>query len=78
MWFTCCAFYNVLLNVDGLDKNWEQGVRSDWENCNSLSPCNNYNLQIATSFTISRINFKFALMVDTHQDEDEVNETNLD
>ena len=26
-----CALHNWLLNVDGLDKHWENGVRSIWE-----------------------------------------------
>ena len=28
---TCCALHNWLLNVDGLDKQWENGARSVWE-----------------------------------------------
>ena len=28
---TCCALHNWLLNVDGLDKQWENGVPSVWE-----------------------------------------------
>jgi Plant transposon protein len=28
---TCCALHNWLLNVDGLDKQWENGVPSIWE-----------------------------------------------
>lgn len=28
---TCCALHNWLLDIDGLDANWENGVRSDWE-----------------------------------------------
>ena len=31
IWFTCCAFHNMLLNVDGLDKRWKKGVKSDFE-----------------------------------------------
>lgn len=31
IWFTCCALHNWLLEVDGLDAQWTQGVRSDWE-----------------------------------------------
>jgi hypothetical protein len=31
IWFTCCAFHNWLLEVDGLDKRWESGVRSEWQ-----------------------------------------------
>lgn len=28
---TCCALHNWLLEVDGLDARWEEGVRSDWD-----------------------------------------------
>jgi len=31
IWLTCCALHNMLLNIDGLDKQWEEGVASDWE-----------------------------------------------
>jgi DDE superfamily endonuclease len=31
IWLTCCALHNLLLEVDGLDKKWEEGVPSDWE-----------------------------------------------
>ena len=31
IWMTCCALHNFLLEEDGLDKEWENGVPSDWE-----------------------------------------------
>ena len=31
VWLTCCALHNLLLEVDGLDKEWEHGISSDWE-----------------------------------------------
>jgi hypothetical protein len=31
IWKTCCALHNLLLDVDGLDDQWENGVPSDWE-----------------------------------------------
>lgn len=31
IWFTCCAFHNMLLNCDGLDKRWNKGVNSPFE-----------------------------------------------
>ena len=31
IWMTCCALHNWLLEVDGLDDEWQGGVRSDWE-----------------------------------------------
>ena len=31
IFLTCCALHNWLLEVDGLDKGWEEGVASMWE-----------------------------------------------
>ena len=31
IWFTCCAFHNMLLNCDGLDRMWKKGVVSPFE-----------------------------------------------
>ena len=31
IWKTCCALHNWLLEIDGLDTEWESGVRTDWE-----------------------------------------------
>ena len=31
VWLTCCALHNMLLEVDGLSKQWKNGVKSDWE-----------------------------------------------
>lgn len=31
LWATCCALYNMLLDVDGLNDEWENGVSGDWE-----------------------------------------------
>ena len=31
IFLTCCALHNWLLEVDGLDKEWRNGVLSDWE-----------------------------------------------
>ena len=30
-WLTCCNLHNILLNIDGVDNNWESSARSDWE-----------------------------------------------
>ena len=30
-WLTCCALHNMLLEVNGLVENWENGEKSDWE-----------------------------------------------
>ena len=31
IFLTCCALHNWLLEVDGLDERWQDGVASDWE-----------------------------------------------
>jgi hypothetical protein len=31
VWKTCCALHNWLLEEDGLNEQWENGVLSDWE-----------------------------------------------
>ena len=31
IWFTCCAFHNMLLHEDGLDKRWTKGRQSEYE-----------------------------------------------
>ena len=31
VWMTCCALHNWLLEIDGLDEHWENGVPSSWE-----------------------------------------------
>ena len=31
IWLTCCALHNMLLEVDGLAKQWDTGAKSYWE-----------------------------------------------
>ena len=31
LFLTCCALHNRLLFIDGLDKNWSSGEKSNWE-----------------------------------------------
>ena len=64
MWLTCCALHNLLLNIDGLDKNWENGVRSNWEECYTQNQCNNINMNIDTPFSIQRLNRDLTLVED--------------
>ena len=30
IWLTCCALHNWLLDEDGLNQQWEEGIPSDW------------------------------------------------
>ena len=49
LWLTCCVLNNMLLKTDGLDKNWDTGVRSDWEDEN------NRDRSKVTPYVISRL-----------------------
>ena len=31
IWYTCCALHNMLLQFDGLDKRWKEGIPSPYE-----------------------------------------------
>jgi hypothetical protein len=31
IWLTCCALHNLVLEADGLNEQWNNGVPSDWE-----------------------------------------------
>ena len=53
-WLTCCALHNMLLYVDGLHNNWENGGVSDWETMNMKCCINNVNKTLP--FAISRLN----------------------
>ena len=59
MWLTCCALHNLLLNIDGLDKNWESGVRSDWEMMNTRASGVTGQFNLVVPFAISRLHRKF-------------------
>ena len=50
LWLTCCALHNMLLKTDGLDKSWDMGVRSDWEDMH------NRDRSKVTPYAISRLN----------------------
>ena len=52
IWSTCCALHNWLLEVDGLDEQWENGhTQSDW-----LSEMGDHNpSDQATSFALQRL-----------------------
>ena len=57
LWLTCCALHNLLLNEDGLDEDWENGVPSCWEDIN-----NQYDMRLKrnnTPFAISKLNSCF-------------------
>ena len=36
VWLTCCALHNLPLDKDGLSKDWNNGVRCDYETTNSI------------------------------------------
>jgi hypothetical protein len=47
IWMTCCALHNMLLFVDGLHENWENGAKSYYEDEDD---------KIATPFAVNRLN----------------------
>ena len=62
--------WSLLLDIDRLDKNWEHGVRSDWEMMNSSA-----NDNFIQPFAITRLNRNFTaesidggLIIDGHDD----------
>jgi DDE superfamily endonuclease len=54
VWLTCCALHNLLLEVDGLDKRWEEGVQSDWEG--ELGDNDPAEIERHAPFAIQRLN----------------------
>ena len=63
LWVTCCAMHNMLLDIDGLDKNWQNGAKSDWE---IFDTDHKNRSQIRTPFAINRLH--------RHQEMDEMDE----
>lgn len=43
IFLTCCALHNMLLEVDGLDRGWENGASSIWEGNLGLHDMNDVN-----------------------------------
>ena len=66
LWLTCCALHNMLLKTDGLDKNRDKGVRSDWEDEH------NRDRSKVTPYAISRLNRPLLMYT-----EDTTNDSNL-
>ena len=79
MWLTCCALHNMLLDVDGLHKNWESGTRSDWEVMYNNSIARNSQSNLNTPFAISRLNRHYAMesFNDTGGGNDEENDNHM-
>ena len=63
LWLTCCAMHNMLLDVDGLHRNWHNGAKSSWEITDRY---NRDRFQLGTPFAINRLNRNLEL-----NDEDE-------
>lgn len=54
IWFMCCALHNMLLEVDGIHLQWEEGARGDWEGDygeNNVDECRRF-----APFAIRRLN----------------------
>ena len=72
LWLTCLALHNLLIEVDGLAKNWEQGFPSDWEVISK-----NFDTRIDTPFAITKLNRSLA-GDDTTETPDVVNSETTD
>ena len=54
LFLTCCSLHNLLLDKDGLDKNWETGGQSHW---NKDYNAHNIDTEIVTTpFAIQQLN----------------------
>ena len=55
IWLTCCALHNLLLDADGLAREWENGVPSDWEG--EMGEHNSSDVsKFAPNFAVRRLN----------------------
>ena len=63
VWLTCCALHNMLLHIDGLNKNWGNGVPSDWEIINETNKGSPKHLSVP--FAITRLNRQFTEKLNT-------------
>ena len=51
IWKTCCALHNRLLFIDGLHKDWDNGIQSNWEVSNAQ-----YEGKTGGRFAMNRLN----------------------
>ena len=61
LWLTCCALHNMLLSIDGLHKDWEKGILSDWETLYQRFQQNGRNDRLRAPFAINRFNREFEM-----------------
>ena len=54
-WLTCCGLHNMLLEIDGLHKNWENGSRSNWEDSYYHLLLSESHDNMTTPFAIERL-----------------------
>ena len=66
LWVTCCAMHNMLLDIDDLRKNWQNGAKSDWEIFNND---HKNRSKIRTPFAINRLH-RHQEMEDTDEDDE--------
>ena len=74
LWLTCCAMHNMLLNINGLHENWEQGAQSDWEIFNMQ---HKDRLSIRTTFAINRLNRHFDSNEEDESSCEEINNNHI-
>ena len=56
VWFTCCALHNMLLNIDGLDVKWNQGLKSPYEGELGLHEVGLVEQHVPVSLIFARVN----------------------
>ena len=74
LWLTCCAMHNMLLNIDGLHENWEQGAPSDWEIFNRQ---HKDRLSVRTPFSIKRLKRHFRSNEEDESSCEEINNNHI-
>ena len=70
LWLSCCALHNMLLDVDGLARNWEAGEQSDWEIMHANSLTHDKHVNFVTPFAVTRLNRDFEMEANKTQEED--------
>ena len=70
LWLSCCALHNMLLDVDGLARNWEAGEQSDWKIMHANSLTHDKHVNVVTPFAVARLNRDFEMEANKTQEED--------
>ena len=69
LFMTCCALHNLLLDVDGLPNNWEDGHQSDWYYESQITSLPALSINHTSSFAINRLRRDLSTSNNTSSDE---------